>query len=282
MISRLADYALLNQFKYGLTNSYVTMCGAPEMYYILPEALELMRAGWQATVPVRTSAELYAPYRARYGKAEHTFLYLANSSPQPSRGTVAIDNRELTDDGQQVQLFVLKKRSCAETENHLKDGLTSFAVELPSRTPVLWESVCGISGVPQELTALVKAKKTLVERRYSVSFLRTKMFTGQLRVPSLRHFSGAEILLNGRVADASRPLAFRHGDVLEIVYRSEDFRISAEAILGFPFVNQANEVDFRVGFASGNAGLFCTGSHAIMRAEKTGKVRDANETDRQL
>ena len=81
------------------------------------------------------------------------------------------------------------------------------------------------------------------------------MFTGQLRVPSLRHFSCAEILLNGRVVDASRPLAFRQGDVLEIVYRSEDFRISAEAILGFPFVNQANEVDFRVGFASGNAGL---------------------------
>ncbi|MBQ6470498.1 MAG: hypothetical protein IJJ33_00815 [Victivallales bacterium] len=255
MISRLSDYALLNQFKYGLTNSYVTMCGAPEMYYILPEALELMRAGWQATIPVQTSPELYAPYRARYGKAEHTFLYLANSSPKTSRGTVAIDNRELADDGQQIQLFVLKKRSKAETENHVKYGLTSFVAELPSRTPVLWESVCGITGVPQEMTVLVKAEKTLAERRYSVAFLRIKAFDGQLRVPSLRHFASAEILVNGQVADARRPLRFGQGDVLEIVCRSEDFRLSAEAILGFPFVNQAGEVDFRVGFASGNAGL---------------------------
>ena len=255
MISRLADYAMLNQFKYGLTNSYVTMYGAPEMYYILPEALELMRAGWQAAVPVKISDGLYAPYKARYGKAEHTFLFLANSSPKTSRGTVTIDNRELTDDDRQVQLFVRKKRSHAATENRVDGSLTSFEAELPSRTPVLWESVCGITGVPGKLTAQVESEKSLLKRSFTVKFTRTEPFTGTIRIPQLRHFFNPELLLNGKKTDAAKPLPIRQDDVLTIVHRSCDFRISDETIGLFPFVNGKKEVCFRVGFSGGNAEL---------------------------
>ena len=40
--------------------------------------------GWNVDADGRRNLmrlELYAPYRARYGKAEHTFLFLGNSRP---------------------------------------------------------------------------------------------------------------------------------------------------------------------------------------------------------
>jgi len=173
MISRLADYTTLNQFNYGLTNNYNTMHGVPEQYYILPEALELMRLGWQAEIPVQLSPGLYAPYKARYGSRENSCLFLANSSSKTSSGKVTVDNRVLASDGAQRQLFVLKKRSEAALENEISGPFTSFAVTLPSRVPVLWESVCGFSGAPEKLKALVSSGKTLEQQVFAVKFLET-------------------------------------------------------------------------------------------------------------
>ena len=61
--------------------------------------------------------------------------------------------------------------------------------------------------------------------------------------------------MNGKKTDAAKPLPIRQDDVLTIVHRSCDFRISDETIGRFPFVNGKKEVCFRVGFSGGNAEL---------------------------
>ena len=254
MISRLTDYALLNQFKYGLTNSYVTMYGSPQMYYVLPETIELMRAGWQSLVPLQLSPGLYAPYKARYGRSEKTFLYLANSSPKTSCGTVKVDNSELAVNGQ-IQLFVLKKRTRAATVNQVQGKYTAFEAVLPSRIPVLWESVCGIKGAPEKLTAQVTSCKSASEQLYTVKFTGSSAFTGTFVFPERRRFEAPEIRLNGKKVKSSTSLRIARGDILTILYRSADFRINEKVILKFPFVNRKNEVDFRVGFAGTPPGL---------------------------
>ena len=248
MLSRLADYTMLNQFKYGLTPNYNTMVGVPEHYYILPESFELMRAGWQAEIPLELSAGLYAPYKARYGKAENSYIYLGNSSARTSSGTLRIDNRVLAPRTHQRQIFVLKKRSKARTENKLSGSFTAFDVVLPSRVPVLWESVCGVIGGGEEMTVKASAEKSLEKEVFRVEFVKTHPFTGKFKFRQRRGFSAPALRLNGRPVKAEQSLNIRRGDKLEILYRSENFCLSSREITTFPYTSKNGEVSLKVGF----------------------------------
>jgi hypothetical protein len=258
IMGKLSDYIILNQFKYGLTNSYVTFFGCPQQVYILPEALEMARCGWQAEIPMRLSPELYAPYRARYGKAEHTFLFLGNSRPAPSSGLVSIDNKALSPLDSQRHVYLRKMRDQACLMNQLEGSWTHVKIDLPSRMPVLLETVCGLETDPAiNFSAEAASCKNLQEQRYTVRFQQLPgTINARLRVRNIHGFELAAILLNGKPLEfkyegtwtqqAVKPLLLDNHSELEIVYRSKDYAVSTETITSFPFTDDKGKLTFSV------------------------------------
>ncbi|MFA6930904.1 MAG: hypothetical protein WCT05_11300 [Lentisphaeria bacterium] len=258
IMGKLSDYIILNQFKYGLSNSYVTFFGCPQQVYIIPEALEIARCGWQAEIPMRLSPQLYAPYQARYGKAEHSFLFLANSRPEDSSGKVSIDNRALSPLDHQRHIYVRKMRDQASLLNQLEGDWTHINIDLPSRMPVLLETVCGLETDPAiNFSAEASSRKTLQEQRYTVRFQQlTSGVNARLRVRNIYGFELTGILLNGKSLDfkrentwtlqAANSLLLDNHSELEILYRSKDYAVNTDTITSFPFTDDSGNLTFSV------------------------------------
>ena len=264
-LGKLADYVLLNQFKYGLNNTRTVMYGVPKIVYAQPEAHELQRAGWQIEFPVKLSAGLYSPYLACYGRDEGAFLFFGNSSEQPSRGTVTVDGRELAGNRPHVQLMVRKMRNKASTLNKVKNGNTVFDLELPARTPVLYETACSVLAPPAGFQAEVSSDKTLDRQTFTVKLAAPESFTTALAVRNIYDFELAEISVDGRKT-AFRPagrgnrtpaVPLKKDSVIRIFYRSKYFKLTDGEIDAFPFTDKDKKVSFEV-FAPGAAAEFAS------------------------
>ncbi len=253
IISGLSDYVILNQFKYGLTNSSVTFHGCPQQLYITPEAFELMRAGWQALVPVEKDKSLYVPYQARYGKRENTFLYLANSGEVDTKGKIRIDQRGLDGYGVSAsRLFVRKMRNFAETKNTLAGNWNEIELTAPSRVPVLFETVCEIAPSPAKLQAIVRSEKSLSQESYFVTF--KDKITGSMTFRKIHGMKLDSVLLNKKaVAVKEENGKYVTGKVtipadstLEVKYSSLTFAVEKKDIADFKFEVKKDGVPCRI------------------------------------
>lgn len=254
LIPKLADYMLLNQFKYGLTNSYVAFYGNPQLLYILPELFELARAGWQSENPFVFSKELYVPYRSRFGKGANSFFFFANSSPTDSGGTVSIDNGTISSTGTERYVLLRKMRKSAWTENRINGKFTELDLFLPSRVPVLYETVFGFVSAPEKMKLQAGSAKYLRSQVFQVDLTETPSFHSGIILRNIRGFQLTKVELNGKAVPTKSqgdfhmtpPLSLGKGDKLLFHYESDVFRLSREDILLFPFTDPAGELTFRI------------------------------------
>ena len=252
LIQRLSDYQIMNQFKWGLNQTFVTFYGNPQQVYIIPESLELIRAGWQSSTPVEIDKDFYIPYRSRYGKGANTFFFFGNTSKNDSKGTLKIDNIDLTADGKSRFIFLKKLRNKSETINNLVKNFTCIDAVMPSRVPVLYETVCGLASAPKKLTAIATGDKKLEKMSFSVKV--DKDFTSDISIRKIRFFHLAEIAIDGKKLSfkdngneyAAEKVNFKSGSILTIRYKSDFFNITQDEIVNFPYVNADKKMAFRL------------------------------------
>ncbi|MFA6930647.1 MAG: hypothetical protein WCT05_09985 [Lentisphaeria bacterium] len=255
LMPKLSDFIILNQFKYGLTNSYLTMYGNPQQIYIFPEAFELMRAGWQAELPLILEDGMRVPYLSRYGSGVQTYFFLGNSGAEDVEGQVRFDNQALIEPGWAL-LWNRKMRQQASTENQLDGVFTQVQAQLPSRVPVLYESVAALRSEVAKQQVLVKADKDLDRQIYHLHWQNKNNFEGQLRFRTIRHFDLQDVRLNGKTVPIenyqSNKLDFAPNSKLEITYQSQLFHLPEKAILEFPFSTADGKLHCQVQVEKGN------------------------------
>lgn len=259
LIGRLSDYQIMSQFKWGLNQTFVTFYGNPQQVYIIPESLELIRAGWQSSVPVKLSPGFYVPYSSRYGRAENTFFFFGNTSKKESCGVLSIDNSELTDDGKERFIFLRKMRKEAETVNRIEGKYTNIDAVLPSRVPVLYETVAGVIDAPANFKAFVSGSKKLEEQKFTIRLDGDK-FTGSLAVRFIRNWALAEVTVDGKTVAfdlrdgryLTSRTEFNGNSQITLKYRSAYFNLPEDKIVNFPYVNASGKVKFRLHVPAGN------------------------------
>ena len=194
------------------------------------------------------------PYRSRYGKGANSFFFFANSSPSDSRGTVSIDNGAVSPAGTERYVLLRKMRKTASTENRIDGKFTELDLFLPSRVPVLYETVCGFSSVPEKMKILTGAEKDLRSQVFRAELMETAPFRSEVTVRNIRGFHLEKVELNGKTVPVefrenfwkTAPLSFRKGDRLSFRYESDVFRVGREDILLFPFTDPSGELTFRI------------------------------------
>ncbi|MBE6378351.1 MAG: hypothetical protein E7051_05980 [Lentisphaerae bacterium] len=252
LIQRLSDYQIMNQFKWGLNQTFVTFYGNPQQVYIIPESLELIRAGWQSSTPVAFSKDLYVPYCSRYGKGANTFFFFGNTSKKDSAGTLSIDNIDLTADGKPRFVFLKKLRNKSETVNNIADNFTKVDTVLPSRVPVLYETVCGFENAPAAFSAVANGDKKLEKMTFSVKV--DKAFSTSAVFRKIRFFHLAAVDVDGKTVSFKdngneykvENVDLKANSVLTIRYKSDFFNITQDEILSFPFVDANKKLSFRI------------------------------------
>ncbi|MCF6177669.1 MAG: hypothetical protein L3J71_18085 [Victivallaceae bacterium] len=248
---KLADYTIFSQFKYGLTATYLSMYGTPQVLYVMPEVIEMMRAGWQVEVPVSFDSKGSTVIQARYGKAENSYIFLGNPYNYDITMDVAVGNKFL---GDKDYLFVRKMRRSATMDNIVDNNETTMNVKLKSRVPFLYEAVCGIDQPNGKSAFSVSSLKDLDQQVYAVKMTGGKPFNTTVVLRKIRNFVLAQVKLNGKAVKFSDAKgAYRTAMVnlksnsdLKFVYKSTIFKLNEKNLLGFGFVDKNKNVAFKI------------------------------------
>lgn len=244
LVGRLSDHLILNQFQYGLANDQLSMFGNPQMIYIQPEALELMRALWQAELPVQTDFDGKVRYLSRYGSGANTFFYFGNSSRNNASGKVRIDNSRLTGKGEAV-LFVRKMRDHAATENLVSGGFTQFSLTVPSRTPVIYEAVASLK-LPDGKVK-VSSEKSLNRIVFTVE--PEKAVSSEIHFRTIYGFRIGSVEVDGSPAvckDNRAVLRIPAGGKLTVTYLSNVYQLTEADLKKFQFTDPTGRPAFRI------------------------------------
>ncbi len=250
-LPKLADYVIFNEFKYGLITNHLIGHGNPQVVYCFPEVIEMMRAGWQAEVPLRYDSNGKKVYQARYGKGQNTFFFIGNPYEEEMPLDVSVANKYLGDD---TYLFIRKMRRSASGQNTIHNGETTFQLALQSRTPYLFETVCGLSKIADGTVCKLESRKDINRQEYTVKFDKTSPFLTELKLRQIRHFKLAEVQIDGLNAGFSSksdgyltgPVKVAEGSQIKLVYTSDKYKISEKQFLSFGFIDAAKNVDFSV------------------------------------
>ena len=240
-VFKLSVYHMFNMFKLGMAGDYFTQYGVPDMLYIMPELLELRRAGWRALIPVTLEGGLYAPYQAVYGGGVNTFLFFGNSRAEDCSGTVSVAYDLLTGHSGEKPVFVRKMRNSASLTNRIDGDRTRFETSFPSRIPVLFETVCSISDAPDAMVVEARSEKSLEREVYTATLKETSDFTGKIAIRAIRGFE-ADLKVNGQSIAPDTPVPLKAGDVITAEYRSSLFKLPQSAISSFPFTDAKGKV----------------------------------------
>ena len=242
---KLSVYQMFTMFKYGMVGDFLTQQGVPDMLYMLPELLELRRAGWRALIPVTLEGGLYAPYRAVYGGGANTFLFFGNSRAEDCSGTVTVSHDLLTGHSGEKPVFVRKMRNTASLVNRIHGSTTSFEAQFPARVPVLFETVCTISGAPGDLTVEASSEKSLERELYTATLKDSPEFTGRIAIRAIRGFD-ASLSVNGQQISPGTTVSLKPGDVIAAEYHSQLFKLPQSAISDFPYTDVKGKVICRI------------------------------------
>lgn len=243
VVGKLADYIIFNEFQYGLTDSYLTQFGNPQITYNMPEVIELMRAGWQSLIPLAFNDQGRKIYSARYGHGENSYLFIGNPYSDNMNTKLTIGNQEL---GEMQYIFVRKMRDHAQTDNKFEKGCTEIETVLTSRTPILYEAVCGIdSDAVLDFNCTVKSVKDLNRQIFVLNFDNAMPVNIKISPKKIRQFKMARATVNGKMVllDHCRlPI----GGELVLTYESERFHVSQEQLAQFDFMDSRENVIFNI------------------------------------
>ena len=244
-LDRLGDHMTFSDFEYGMTQSQYGYGGNRQSQYCMPELLECINLGWHALIPVATDGlGDRMLYRARYGRGADTILFFGNPYEKSMKLNFSVDAGGLA--GRHL-VFLPKMRDSAALLNHIRGTDTTFAFALPSRLPVLFESVAELSNLPEsgELQLEAASRKEIDEIVFTLRMRNNPPFRSKITPRAVPGFSSA-LKINGTDADPRNVQTLPANSVLELVYRSDCFRIPATEITSFPFTNPRNQPDLTI------------------------------------
>ena len=248
---KLADFTIFSQFKYGLTATYLSCYGTPQVLYTMPEVIEMMRAGWQAEIPLSLNCTGNMIEQARYGRAENTYFFLGNPYNYDINMNVAVSNEFL---GDRDYLFVRKMRRSATTDNVVDKGKTTLKVKLKSRVPFLYESVCGIDNLNTESNFSISSLKDIDRQNYTVKMTGGKPFNTSVTLRKIKNFTLDQLKLDGKTIQfsdkngvyLSSKFSLKPDSKLTFSYKSNIFEINTKTLLSFGFVDKIKNVSFNI------------------------------------
>ena len=241
-VEKLSVHLIFNYFQYGLTGTYNTANGCSLEQYIMPELLKVRKLGWQAQAPVKVDTDKMF-YSSRYGTKENSVLFMGNPYEESVVCRAEVGNKIL---GDADYLWVRMMRDKAETLNSVKKGKTGFKVELTSRIPILYESVCGITSLPQEKIAVnVSSQKDIDRVIYRLQFTGNPEFTTALQPRRIEGFKLNSVKVDGQNADPAE-LVIGKNSLIVLEYVSEKFAFSRKNLYSFPFVKKGNKAVFEI------------------------------------
>lgn len=208
----------------------------------MPELLAVRKLGWQAQVPLTTASDKLF-YAARYGTGENSIIFVGNPYAESAVAPAEIGNDIL---GEDDYIFIRKMRDQASTENFLRNRTTCFEAQLLSRLPVLYESVCGLTNVPDggiKVTASVQ--KDINKIVYQLQFADNAEFATTLRPRKIEDFELSAITLNGRKVSADSLKIPANGKIT-LEYRSKYFTFKKSDLMRFKFTDAGKRADFEI------------------------------------
>ena len=247
IMSKLADYVIFNCFKYAtFSSSYTINYGVPQTVYILPELIEVVRAGWRAEIPLKFDVQDRIIYNAYYGKGINSYFFLGNPYPEDMKLKVESDCSYL---GDKNCLVVRKMRKTAKTEIDVSNRKVKLNIKLKSRVPYLYETICGIDPTKVKYNCQTSSKKDINKQIYTIKFEPANAFKGKLYFRCIRNFkldsvrvNDKEIALNSNETE----IDIDKGTVVAIEYKSTRFYLTEKQLLAFPFVNAYKKVNFKI------------------------------------
>jgi hypothetical protein len=162
------------------------------------------------------------------------------------QATLKIDNSRLNDTGDNL-LFVRKMRDGATTENRFDQRYTLLDTDFPWRVPVLFEAI-GAMDHPCESIKVSVAKHV---DRQSYTIIPGQSGSSVFRFRQVRNFVLDSVRMNGQLVQLDNgksvsAVTFTGGDEITATYLSTIFKCTKEEILDFPYLNEHNEVSFRI------------------------------------
>lgn len=241
-VEKLSVHLIFNYFQYGLTGTYNTANGCSLEQYIMPELLKVRKLGWQAQAPVKVDTDRMF-YSSRFGTKENSVLFMGNPYEESVVCQAEVGNKIL---GDADYLWVRMMRDKAETLNSVKKGKTGFKVDLASRIPILYESVCGMTSLPQEkITVNVSSQKDIDRIIYRLQFTGNPEFTTALLPRRIEEFKLNSVKVDGQNADPAKLVIGKNSQIV-LEYVSEKFAFSRKDLYSFPFVKDGKKAVFEI------------------------------------
>lgn len=247
----LAVYSVFSEFRYGLTASRCIYKGNALAQYSMPELLECIKYGWQAQTPVSCDNGGKILYKSRFSRGENTILFFGNPYRYDIETKFGVANRLL---GTAQYIFNRKMRDNAALEQKIVNGETVFSCNLPSRYPVLFEALCGLSNIPETGVGVkVNSVKDLNKIRHEIAFTAAEEFTTKILPRMIFDFHPAVITLDGVEVKADEEVTVGKNSILVIEYTSKDFAAGSKEITEFPYLNKMMEPAFSIRLTDKNS-----------------------------
>ena len=247
----LAVYSVFSEFRYGLTAARSIYKGNALAQYCMPELLECIKYGWQAQTPVSCDNGGKILYKSRFSRGENTIIFFGNPYRYDIETKFGVANRLL---GTAQYIFNRKMRDHAELEQKIVNGETIFNSDLPPRYPVLFESVCGLSNVPEKgVDVKVSTVKDLNKITCKITFNSPEEFTTAILPRMIFDFHPAQITLDGKKISAGKEVTVKNNSTVIIEYCSKDFAASQKEITEYPYLNEMLEPSFSIRLTDKNS-----------------------------
>jgi hypothetical protein len=234
----MVDYAILKSIELGALPGTAYVRGVPPLGQALPMLVELVQAGWQPVPAIAGAPE--GLWLSRFGHGGRSYVAAGNATLSPFEGTLTVDGTYLGD----MDYFFTHFDGEA-LHNTVTDRSTSLDVAIPSRRPFVGRAALGVQSLTRgAVGALVSQEDDLASITTRVVFDLTSSQRLSFAIEPPEGYSLVRIDLNGcaltgQTVDGVSTFAdeVADGDVLQIHYRSDVYRVSRADLLAFDFAS---------------------------------------------
>lgn len=238
----MVDYVILKSLALGALPAAGYVRGVPPLGRALPMLAELVQAGWQPVPAVTGAPE--GIWLSRYGRGGGSYIAAGNATLAPFEGALLVDNTYL---GEANYLFT--HFSGEPLRNTVAGRTTAVFVTIPSRQPFVGRAALAVAPLADTpIGATVSREENLASITTRVVFELAEPALLSFAIEPPGGYSLAKVEKNGQavaVQAAGGAATFAaevaDGDVLEIHYRSDTYRVSRSDLLAFPFFSELSQ-----------------------------------------
>lgn len=244
----LVDYVIFSSFEWGNLPTVPYELGVPKVVHYMPLLIDSSHRGWQAVFPVKFAFDGQVQ-TGRFGRGCMTRLFWGNPYEEARSIQASVDNDYL-DKG--AVIFASAANGPQVLQNTLAGDETRFAVDVPSRQPLILDAV---ATVPRETVAQAKAtlQSSLYARSIKIALIGKSSAQIQVTLPDFPGFTLDVATYNGAALAPKRqkeayvvevPVSDKEG-VLEVKYTSSTLHFAEKDLQDFKFFTDQGDAAFQ-------------------------------------